>query len=310
MSDTVGSSSHRSPSKHLMQRTLAISEVVSAPQVVASMRQKARTPLMYNGHLLVDLTAGDAAGDGVNPWWRGSSPAILAHIASKYRAIRVRLYEIERGTYGTLIANLALRMPQVGFIHVRDASWIHQDTASTVEAICGDSRVLENFADLRPYEWLFVNNDPNSMNGWALNMAHLADTMMQMRRYGCQVCTLSTMGFNAGGCKIVELERRAPSWFPPIERSIGLLAEYPRLDLILRRVVGDFNQWAYLLMVPASKAIPRQIGQIEVLDYSWRRNTAAFEAAISELFYSKQQRANGHVWRTQYAAATAPRRDL
>ena len=283
-----------------MQRTLAISEVVSAPQVIATVRERSRAPFMYNGHLLVDLTAGDAAGDGVNPWWRASSPAIFAHIASKYRAIRVRLYEIERGTYRTLIGNLAQRMPQVGFIRVHEASWIHQDTASTVEVICGDSRTLENFADLRPYEWLFVNNDPNSMNGWALNMTHLAEMMLQAQRYGSYICTLSTMGCNAGGCKLVGLEHRT-SWFPPIERSIGLLAEHPRLDLVLRKVVGDFNQWAYLLMVPVSKAIPRQVGQLEVVDYSWRRNTAAFEAAICELFYSKQQRADGHDWRSTQA---------
>ena len=276
-----------------MQRTLAISEIISVPQVVASVRQKTRAPYMYNGHLVVDLTAGDASGDGVNTWWRGSSPAIFSHIASKYCRIRVRLYEIERGTYRTLIDNLTLRLPQVGFIKLREASWIHQDTGSTVEAFCGDARVLETFEDLRPYEWLFINNDPNTMNGWALNMGHLAKAIEGMHG---KICALSTMGCNAGGCKIVGLEHRAPTWFPPIERNIGLLVDHPQLDLVLRKVAGDFGQWAYLLLVPVSKTIPHEVGPRKVVDYSWRRNTAAFESTICELFYSKKQRADGHVW--------------
>jgi hypothetical protein len=282
------------PGKHCMLRVLALSEITSALAVVNAIRARTGAPYMCNGHLLIDLTAGDAAGDGVNTWWRGSSPAIFAYIASKYRMVRVRLYELDRFTFHRLVANLACRLSGMGFIQLNADSWIHQDTASTLTAHCGDARVLEDFGDLRPYEWLFVNNDPNTMHAWALNMAHLARAMATMQG---QVCVMSTIGCGTR-VKMVPLEHREPIWLPPIEQTVELCQAQPRLDLMLRRL----GRWAYLLLMPANKAMPTLPGMV---DLSWRRSRSAFEAAINELVYSERQRADGHGWQSQVRASDA-----
>lgn len=284
------------PGKHGMLRVLAVSEITSALCVVNTIRAKTGRPYMCNGHLLIDLTAGDAAGDGVNTWWRGSSPAIFGYIASKYRMVRVRLYELDRFIFERLLANLARRLPAMGFIKINAHSWIHQDTASTLEAHCGDARVLEDFGDLRPYEWLFVNNDPNTMHAWALNMAHLARAMATMQG---QVCIMSTIGCGSK-VKLVPLEHREPIWLPPIQKSIELCQAQPRLDLVLRRV----GRWAYLLLMPMSKLMPHSLGA-KVIDHSWRRDPSAFEHTINELIYSEQQRADGHGWRGAQAEGSS-----
>lgn len=285
-------SSPVTPGKHCMLRVLALSEITSALPVVNAIRARTGKPYMCNGHLLIDLTAGDAAGDGVNTWWRGSSPAIFAYIASKYRSVRVRLYELDQFTFQRLLANLARRLPAMGFIKLSEHSWIHQDTASTLIAHCGDARVLEDFGDLRPYEWLFINNDPNTMHAWALNMAHLARAVATMQG---QLCIMSTIGCG-GKVKLVPLVHREPIWLPPIEQSIELCEVQPRLDLMLRRL----GRWAYLLLMPASKAMPQLP---EIVDLSWRRDRHLFEAAINELIYSERQRADGYGWRSQEARA-------
>jgi hypothetical protein len=271
-------SADRSADKHALLRALATSEL----NIV-----RARFGHLYRGHLLIDLTAGDAAGDGESLWWRASSPAIFAYIAAKYTLIRVRLYEIEKDTFDRLIENLSRRLPEMGFHSPEPRFWVHADTRSTVRAIKGDSRSIEDYGDMKLREFALVSNDPNSVHSWAMNMETLAKARGP-------VTSMTTMGCNAHSLKrAVPLENRGP-WFERLEAAIALAQAKDSYDVRLMRRLSDFEQFAYLVIAPRKRIFPLNDGMITL---SWRDHPREFEQTITELFYSKSEMADGHRWR-------------
>jgi|SRR5215831_7373295 len=291
--ESVGFSDGRTPVKHRLVNGWAGMDVGAAIHVA----RKYHRP--YGGHSLVDLTAGDAVGDGRNDWWCGSSPAIFAKLAAQNKLVRVRLYEKNLATFQALVTNLAASLPSIGF-RQGETSWQHRETGSTVDAFFGDARDLEQFA-LRPNEWLFVNDDPNNMHGLVLDLGRLQGVIK--RPSAGFVTFLSTMGCNAGGLKMLSLEHRQ-WWFRHIEQATKLVADCSRLDLVLFEIINDKAQWAYLLLVPKiwvedrikpfRKEFERQ--GLSVIAYSWWNNRQRFKEAIGRLFYTKQERANGRFW--------------
>jgi len=275
-------SSMRSAAKLAMLRELVLSEL----HIV-----QARKRVPYRGHLLVDLTAGDAAGAGSDNWWRSSSPAIFAYAAAKFRQVHVRLWEKEGAIFEQLIANLYRVLPRMDFVVRKHGpwNWEHTCTGSTIEAFQGDSRVLEDFADMRRWRHLLVFNDPNTVNQWALNMQFFGQA------HGT-ISFIASMGCNSHALKrAVPLENRS-QWFERLEETISLVRGRQKYDLRLLRVVGDEHQWAYLVMLPANRMIRHAS---TMLEYSWRRDTREFERQISQLFYNKSERDNGHRWQAE-----------
>lgn len=268
---SVGFSPDRTPVKLAMLRALALGDVnFSRP---------------HRGHVFVDLTAGNAKGDGINPWWRASSPAIFAYIAAKFCNVRVRLYEIDKGTFYELIDNLSRRLPSLDYVHNGRGAWRHSCTQSTVEAFRGDSSVLEDFGDVRRHEYLLVNNDPNHVQQWALNMKHLT-------KCRGSITFMSTMGCNVGGNKMMPLSGRG-GWLERVIEALELVRKSERHDLRLARLIGDINQFAYLLLTPCGRTIHQSVPMIE---YSWRAQPQLFERMINELLYTKHERVVGYGW--------------
>ena len=281
---TVGSSIERTPTKLAMLRSLALTEFNIT---------RARRNVPYRGHVLIDLTAGNAAGAAGLPWWRASSPAIFAYLAATHDRVRVRLYEIDRGTFEALTENLHKHLPGMGFMLRRGGwNWINTRTGSEVWAHHADSRAVEDFGDVRRYEHVLISNDPNSMHGWALNMRHLSGAR------GTAVFVAS-MGCNSHALKrAVPLENRG-EWFRHIDDAVTFVRSRDRYDLRLLRIPHDVNQWAYLVLAPTSRPIPRPDGMMVT---SWRAAPRQFESEISCLFYNNQERHDGHRWQADPVA--------
>ena len=201
---SVGISDGRSPIKHRLLHRWAGMDVGAARYAV-----KSWPGAFYGGHLIVDLTAGDAAGDGKNLWERASSPAIFAKLASQQMRLRVHLYEKDKAAFQALITNLSNRLPSIGFHQDEESTWTHVDTKSTVHAFFGDARNLERF-ELRPCEWLFVNDDPNNMHGLVLDLPHFRRVldMPQSDGHPRFATFMTTMGCNSGGLKRLERHHR------------------------------------------------------------------------------------------------------
>ena len=283
---TVGASD-RTPIKLAMLRALALSELNIT---------RARKNIPYYGHVLIDLTAGDAAGQPGLPWWRASSPAIFSYLAGSFDRVRVRLYERDKDTGNRLVENLDKHLPTMNFALQRGGwSWINSCTRSTVDFIRGDSRWIEDFADVKRYMHAFISNDPNTMHDWACNMRHLSE----MRGTAVLV---SSMGCNSRALKrAVPLENRG-GWFTNLEHAIEFVRSRERYDLRLLRFLSDINQWAYLVLAPTNRRLehpPSMIGT------SWRTCPQLFENEITHLFYNKHERQDGHRWQDHHVAGVA-----
>jgi hypothetical protein len=254
----------------------------------------------YGGHLIVDLTAGSAVGDGTNDWWYGSSPAIFSRIAAENKLIRVHLYDKDKAAFQALISNLGQMLPAGGFNILSETSWYHSVTDSTVQAFFGDARELEQF-ELRDHECLFVNDDPNNMHGLVLDLVRLQEVIKRPRNGF--VTFMTTMGCNVGGLKRLEHDERL-SWFRHIEQAINIMQETSRLDLLLFEIMRDDAQWAYLLLVPEVWSRDMQPSYVKEFtkqglraqSYSWRHHRQQFIEAINRLFHTQKERGDGRFW--------------
>jgi hypothetical protein len=290
ISEHVGKSDRRTPVKHAMLRNH------SGRDVGAAMYAAGKLNLIYGGHCFVDLTAGDAHGDGINEWERASSPGIFSIHARNLPNLRVKLYEKSFTVFEALIINLDYQLPFSGFEKIGDFMWRHTVTKSTIEAIHGDARDVV-FDDLGEREWLYVFNDPNQMHGWCLDVEQFASIKTKNR---C-ITFMSTMGCNVGGLKMLPLCERCV-WNDHVKGLIVIVKRCPWLDLVLFEIVNDAAQWAYLSLVPSvwvEKTISDTMRysereRVQINGCSLKTDPRQFNTSINRLFLSKPERERGH----------------
>jgi len=251
MSKLPGHSLKRTPAKHRLLDTQLGHELGAAPYIQKKFGGKSY--YRFDGMLIVDLTAGDAdpSHDPTNELHRSSSPLLFArHAVTHGHSVRIRLYERDHQIFDRLINNLEHYLPQLrdkqgslGYDRIGSRKWASARTGSTVRAICGDGSE-EDFSDLRLHEWLFVNNDPNTMQGWCLDMPAFAYALQT--RPGT---FMSTMGCNPGGLKRLSSSER-DRWWDYVWAAKRFVDQHSSLTLILVPLLNDPSQWAYLQIVP------------------------------------------------------------
>lgn len=281
----VGYSDKRTPAKHRIQRAHAGRDIGAAPYAAKKLG------VAYDGHLIVDLTAGDGTRDSINPWECGSSPAIFSSLAATRPNIRVRLFEVNPSSFNWLNENLTLHLPDIGYEQIGDQEWKHRKVGSIVTAINGDGS-KDTFADLRPAEWLYVSNDPNNMQGWTLNM----ECFCQLRQTRFATF-MSTMGCNTSGLKRLERWQR-DIWFNHIDHAKRIIQYSRWLDLIIFEITNDPAQWAYLQLVPrkwTSNTIIEmskhfRAEHVDVRAVSFWDDFDGFDEMCNRLFLTKKER--------------------
>lgn len=284
-SPDVGYSDKRTPAKHRILRAHAGRDIGAAPYAAKKIGR------IYSGHRIVDLTAGDATQDSINPWERGSSPAIFATLAAQNQNVRVDLYEINPSTFDRLIHNLTMQLPSLGYSQLSEQEWHHSYRNSRVKAIRGDGS-QETFNNLEFGEWLYINNDPNNMDGWTLDM----ESLYIVRQ--TKVATfMSTMGCNSGGLKRLPRNRR-DVWFEHIKRAVDIVRKITWLDLLIFEITNDAAQWAYLQLIPRKwtagtvKDMAKHFNdeQLDVLAVSFWDDQDGFWEVCKRLFLTKKER--------------------
>jgi hypothetical protein len=284
--DGVGRSDRRTPAKHGIQRRYLGAIVGAAPHVAA------RFGTRFDSFLIVDLTAGNAAGYGpASNWLRSSSPGIIANLGLQREVeIEAVLIERQQATYLDLCANLHRRLSDYGYVATGDASWRHRMTGSTITAINDDACNYQYC--LRQNQWLAAINDPNHRHDWVLDMGQMAGLVCG----GAMVHFMSTMGCNANGIKRLPLDERV-GWFADVDKACQIARMFPRLDLLLYIIHKDAAQWAYLLLVPykwVGKTSRQMNGAfrnegLPVDEYSFKRNEDEFLSQFNHLFFTKSE---------------------
>jgi hypothetical protein len=285
--------SERTPAKHAVLEAMVGREIGSAPYVVRDLQRRGLAISDYDGHMIVDLTAGDAVVKPGETFRKNCSPGIFAHLATTRPKLQVLLYERDANVFGRLVVNLARELPEMGFEQIDAHRFVHRVMRSTVLAIFGDGRNAQ--FDLRPGEWLFVNNDPNHMNDYVLNHEKFAHVLNSGGQHFATF--MSTMGCNVGGMKRLSPEERR-AWDVHVGSAKASIRNRSHLDLLMFEVQHDASQWAYLLMVP-TKWIEKSIDiftkcfnkmGLDVLPASYRRDPAAFDAMQVRLFRTRKER--------------------
>lgn len=254
-----------------------------------------RCTMPYRNHVFADLTAGDGVAHSGTLWTRGCSPGIFAHLAADgKRPHRVLLCEQNQRVYVRLLEQLHLQLPRLGYESFSPSLWVHPVNRATVTALHGDARKLVTFDDVERGEWVFFNNDPNNIQGWALDIFLLRRLLDTGQRFGT---FMATMGCNVGGLKRLPLADRE-AWFGHIRHVVQLNNAFGRLDLLLFEVQNDKSQWAYLAMVPRKwrqETVVRLVrvflkAGLAVAPFSFETDESAFRGAIDRLFLTRKER--------------------
>jgi hypothetical protein len=284
--EDVGRSDRRTPAK------LDVLRAHAGRMIGASWYAAKKTGWKISGNHVIDLTAGDAAGDGEHEWIQGSSPAVLSSFCRTQINLRVTLIERSKPIFARLNENMSRCLPRYGFVEIGSMNWRHNVTGSTINMICTDARTVD-LTDLLPDEWLYVFNDPNSMHGWCLDVKLLG--FLSKSR---PVSFMSTMGCNTDGLKRLILDERL-GWLAHINAAIEMVKLNPHLDLLLFDIKNDPAQWAYLLLVPRKwveetrAQMVRAFTQSELVvgSLSWRKNQTEFYETVDKLIYTNKERA-------------------
>jgi hypothetical protein len=276
---TVGRS-WRTPAKHDLMRQLIGKEV----GVVGSKADIARS-------VWYDLTAGDAAPVDDQPWEQSCSPGILAHHATNSKKpVVVILYEIKPNTFSRLVANLAERLPTMGYARGDDGLWLFGEHVR-FHAICASG----SDADIRGVQRgdaVFAFNDPNAITEWAMRPTFAAE--IQSRTWLFR--SLTTMGCNPAGLKRLDYDEHRAGWFDLIQAQER--AQPPHRDLLLAAIRRDDAQWAYLMSEPTkwkpamevtARSSFKRFG-MDVDTAWWRTEPEAFEALKRQLFLTNAER--------------------
>lgn len=252
---SVGKSS-RTPMKHALLNRIVGREVGAMPYL------KKRG--MGSSYAIYDLTAGDGTDDGFGGT---SSPAILAKHHRYAAANDVRCKLLLNDKVEDYASKLALDFP-------------------AAEVRCSDGRkVMPHMG----YDVVFVHNDPNHINDWALSGEFLASAPYF-------TTTLSTLGCNVGGLKRLPSIEREP-WFANMRTLLMSMPQHH--DAYLIALSGDASQWAYLLTGPmkwrgnyesdVAKAFAGWEGGHRAR--WWRQDAAGFEDLTRQLFLTSAERA-------------------
>ncbi|MGW2489574.1 hypothetical protein ACWCV9_20495 [Streptomyces sp. NPDC001606] len=278
----VGRSGWRTNAKHNMLNQLIGQEVGASPRL-----PKAPRRLVW-----FDLTAGDAAVPGDEEWRRSCSPGILAYHASKSQLpVVVNLYEINPETYGRLLANLAVKLPEFGYRKEEPNRW---RCGRSVLQVFNQSGVDADIGDVRSYDAVFVINDPNSITEWAMRMSFSREISSRNVTF---FRSLTTMGCNASGLKRNKETRRTR--IECVDRVGAFQRSVPRFrDLCFAAIIRDDAQWAYLIETSdkwREKTEQLVRGAFKKYDrgtsISWYRTAAGqFRGDMLRLFLTKAER--------------------
>lgn len=234
--DVGRSDGGRTDNKHRLMWGLAGEEVATVQKI-----HPIRRSVMY------DLTAGDAASTGNQPWHEASSPGILAYHAKwehMKKPVLIGLHERNSRTYQRLLDNLGEHLPSLGYRRTADSTWALDGGRVEIYAVCKDSREA-SISAVRSGDAVFVLNDPNSMADWAMRDGFYDEVRARTPWFR----SMSAMGFNASGMKMgLDLPRRE-TWQDHIE---GIRRGEPGYrDLALVKTDSDPSQWAYLVATAA-----------------------------------------------------------
>jgi len=246
--------SHRTPGKHS-----ALDRILGMTVGVHSIKFKNK---LFSA---VDCTAGDGISSEFST---ATSPGIidrhLLWLESKGIRTESVFYEKTPGS----IETLKLAIPHRNVIH-------------------GDSHNM--IPIWRRDSVLFVSNDPNTINDWALPDA---------LRYAPQLTTVfSTLGCNVGGLKRLPQEQRN-LWYDHLNAQLALLQSWH--DAYLVTLKGDAAQWAYLVNQPdkwraqTEKAFSQAFKDsgYEVVGAWFKTETNAFSHLVHALFKTKKELSN------------------
>lgn len=192
-----------------------------------------------------DLTAGNANLTYEGPWEETTSAGILAHHAAHGQVpARVILHEKARNVYDELKVNLFRELGARGWSPWRDTDyrWVHPN-GSALEALHKEGETAD-LSVVRGTDAVLIFNDPNNVHGWAMREGFAREAAQRT----WAVRTLSTLGCNAGGLKMLPREKRE-RWFTFPE---SLRAGQPGYrDILLAAVDRDDAQWAYMISTSA-----------------------------------------------------------
>lgn len=308
---TTGHSDLRTPAKHdFLGRVLG--QEISAARYVAP---KLRTP--YHEHHFWDLTGGDGfAYHGEGDWHKACSPGLFAHHARFKEClvpVTVHINERAPATFNDLIINLEAHLPDLGYEQVDETVWEmgsyrHEDLSicwtdpahatqyrprKRVQIIASNiDSLTEDFSELKRGDFALLNNDPNSIYTWALNI----DGLVAAIDRGAVIRSFSTLGCNVGGLKMLDYEKRR-QWYDYL-KGLVLTVSRPGLDLLLMAIYKDDSQWAYAVVTPtkwidqtfdaAEKIFTKH--KMRIRHFSLRQDPDGFNALVNELFQTKAER--------------------
>jgi hypothetical protein len=244
------------------------------------------------GSFWVDLTSGNAASLGPGEWIISSSAAIMLHHARYGRnrkPVRIVLYEKAPRTYKELLDNLAVNLPALGYERIDEAHWKYGSLVD-VSVRNADSATFDP-AEIPPDWAVQIVNDPNTVNGWAMDPGLMAAVKKRSR-----LCLgVSTMGCNANGSKRLNREERE-IWFKHVQSQIEGLHKHH--DLLLAAIERDSHQWAYLITAPAAwkEEVSRDArgafarGGFQLNCVWLRSDPEKFQELLNILFLTKSER--------------------
>jgi len=278
----VGRNSQRTPGKHkallyIVQKVFFAAAMLGAERIVS-----------------YELCAGDGEGD----FWNSTSPGIVIGQAAEVIGTKdlgealVLLYERKSSTYAKLITNLSKHLGQP---ELTDGGAMKFEYRGVVVIAYREDGRNARVDFLRKKDCVFVFNDPNSIQGWAMRSTMAAE----VRKQGAwMLTTFSAIGFNACGDKAwVPREIREETWRGHLQAVKDNLSGHQ--DLILAAIRNEAEQWAYAVTPPKiwrneiesllRKAFREEVGR--EMDVSWWRvNQDGFIDMEDSLILTKKER--------------------
>lgn len=197
--------------------------------------------------VIIDLTSGSGDNDGQEPWFRNTSPGLLAYHGMYHVGVPVHiwLYEMKPNIYRSLLLRLELELPAMKcpscgghWEKINDNEWRHNQ--AILRVVRRDSRTL-TFNGLGRGDAVFINNDPNVVTDHAINHGGIEEAIHRGARFE----QFWAMGCNVGGLHRLEQVER-DIWFSYIDKATGILM--PTQAAYLAAIHRDDARWGYLLV--------------------------------------------------------------
>lgn len=269
----------RTPGKLFMLHKLLGQEIGAAS------RLKWKPP---KRHVLIDLTAGDAA---VDNFFEDCSPGLMIyHGLNSALPVLIVLYEVNRNTYDTLVSNVTAQLgDSIEIGNAEGIFWARDNVVVQAVLGSGADAVIDY---IQPTDAVFIANDPNTMHDFAMRFGMIEE----IRARGVMWCrTFHTLGCNVGGMHRLSYEERQ-QWFQQLD---DIKASLPRWhDLVLAAIDNDSARWAYAITTSrkwrdeTEKVIIKALNKIErnaVIAW-WRTEPDKFAALERKLFMTNAER--------------------